>query len=432
MSRMSSTIAEHYNERRSMDLYERDASLILGLRKFNNWVKTVMINTSLETLRTVFSKTHSGSVLDAAAFSSHGQGQGQGQGYGSVVASVPIRALDLCCGKGGDLQKWLYGPVQHYVGLDIAPESINAARLRLQEFLQESRFRRSLSSLRSPFTYHFHAVDCFHRLLERHHLSDLSKEETPAAAMPSFHVVSCMFALHYAFETRQSANLTFYNVSQCLLPDGFFIFTLPSHEQLSHMRRSKVHGNGIFRVRFVDDDASSDRLPAKIARKDGDPDVADAKPKCSTQNVAALHPTDNSSDKEASIALEEGQCPSGDVSSSTTSKLADHVSLEPALSIEDLPSLDSIHYYFTLEESVTNCPEFSVPLPFLRALAKKHNFSLRYRKSFAEFYEDFRLKPHARDMLARMRLLRDDALDISEEEAEAIQLYDVFILQKIK
>ena len=57
-------------------------SPIFHMRNFNNWVKSVLIRTYLEKLK---SSTHCTYVLD------------------------------LCCGKGGDLLKWKEGSITHLV-----------------------------------------------------------------------------------------------------------------------------------------------------------------------------------------------------------------------------------------------------------------------------------------------------------------------------
>ena len=71
-----STVAGHYNNMEDKGLSERNQSRILHMRNFNNWIKSYLINKHM----------------------------------GDVRASVPpdtrIVAIDLGCGKGGDLFKW--------------------------------------------------------------------------------------------------------------------------------------------------------------------------------------------------------------------------------------------------------------------------------------------------------------------------------------
>eukprot|EP01027_Heterolobosea_sp_BB2_P000503 GEZU01000722.1.p1 GENE.GEZU01000722.1~~GEZU01000722.1.p1 ORF type:complete len:171 (+),score=23.62 GEZU01000722.1:67-579(+) len=73
----SSLVAGHYNQRPDRGVKEREQSTIIGLRKFNNWLKTVLINLHVQS--------------------------------GDNV-------LDLCCGKGGDLTKYSFRRINHLVG----------------------------------------------------------------------------------------------------------------------------------------------------------------------------------------------------------------------------------------------------------------------------------------------------------------------------
>jgi mRNA (guanine-N7-)-methyltransferase len=71
------------NARPEVGVEHREYSPIIGLKKFNNWIKSVLIG----------------------KFSYRPPG-----GSGA-------RVLDIGCGKGGDLQKWRQARIQLYVGL---------------------------------------------------------------------------------------------------------------------------------------------------------------------------------------------------------------------------------------------------------------------------------------------------------------------------
>jgi len=70
---------------------ERRDSPIIGLKNFNNWIKSVLI--------AKFSRQ----AFEGAPAGENGRSRG--------------KVLDMGCGKGGDLQKWQKARVREYVGL---------------------------------------------------------------------------------------------------------------------------------------------------------------------------------------------------------------------------------------------------------------------------------------------------------------------------
>lgn len=48
-------------------------------------------------------------------------------------ASRAWRLLDLGCGRGGDLHKWIDAGINHVVGVDLSPKEIEEARRRFRE-----------------------------------------------------------------------------------------------------------------------------------------------------------------------------------------------------------------------------------------------------------------------------------------------------------
>ena len=159
-----SLVSQHYNSISRADHRLRGSSSIIGLRSFNNWVKSVLI-------------------------SSH--------------CPPHAAVLDLCSGKGGDLRKFQQANIAQYVGADAAAGSVREAVDRY-------------NSGGYAFPALFLAADC-HRAL-------LSQVLPPALW---FDLVSCQFALHYSFETEQTARDFLWNAAERLLPDGHLIATFP-------------------------------------------------------------------------------------------------------------------------------------------------------------------------------------------------------------
>jgi len=51
----------------------------------------------------------------------------------SIQFGSPLRVLDMCCGKGGDLLKWQKGSITYLICTDIAGISIEQCRARYEK-----------------------------------------------------------------------------------------------------------------------------------------------------------------------------------------------------------------------------------------------------------------------------------------------------------
>lgn len=90
------------NLRPEVGVTQRQKSPIIGLKNFNNWVKSVLI------------AQFAHPVLQGD------EDEGKVQRDGKTVFSRNRgggRVLDLGCGKGGDLNKWQKAKVKEYVGI---------------------------------------------------------------------------------------------------------------------------------------------------------------------------------------------------------------------------------------------------------------------------------------------------------------------------
>lgn len=206
-------VIEHYNMRPEVGVKQRLQSPIIGLKSFNNWVKSVLI--------TRFAHP----VLS----SSTPVGPGEGRG----------KVLDMGCGKGGDLTKWEKARIRELVGVDIAAVSIEQARERW-ETMRRHRFAAS-----------FAALDCYKE--------PLSKAFPPEKLARPFDVVSMQFCMHYAFETAEKARCMLKNVSQWLRKGGVFVGTIPNADYLLERLdalppsvQDLSFGNSVYSIRFED------------------------------------------------------------------------------------------------------------------------------------------------------------------------------------
>ncbi|EEP76357.1 conserved hypothetical protein [Uncinocarpus reesii 1704] len=263
-------VRQHYNAvpERGREWRKTD-SKIKGLRSFNNWVKSTIIQKFSPDEEFLASNT------------------GNGWTAGSGEEEKRLIVLDVGCGKGGDLGKWQQAPqpIELYVGLDPAEVSINQARDRYNGMRNDRRRRRG-----HPL-YHaeFHPKDCFGEWL-----GDLSIIQRvgidgnigPNGSLMSsrwggggFDIVASMFTMHYAFESEEKARQMLQNVAGALKKGGRFLGVGPNSDVLSakvaefHKKRKETlaatgtedtngkqegkdaddaleWGNSIYRVRF--------------------------------------------------------------------------------------------------------------------------------------------------------------------------------------
>jgi mRNA (guanine-N7-)-methyltransferase len=86
--------------------------------------------------------------------------------------------LDLACGKGGDLDKWVSNNIKNVIGYDINSVSINEAK-------------RRVSSYRYPLKTNI-----------KLYVKDLSRDII--SGNKNMDVITSMFAFHYFFESKET------------------------------------------------------------------------------------------------------------------------------------------------------------------------------------------------------------------------------------
>ena len=232
------SVAVHYNSLADRHRTLTSGSDILHVRNLHNWIKSVLIGRHLRP--------------------------------GAAV-------LDLACGKGGDMQKFRVGECATYCGVDIALQSVRDA---------VGRYNGCNGRPGMPFTGHFAAADFCDARLSRvlppgvtyqaslslpishspslaPHLSlPVSPPSSPHAILSPrgnafpLHIsqlVSCQFAVHYAFATEARAEAMLANVASQLEPGGFFVGTTPDANVLVSRLRAAPElsfGNGRYQVDF--------------------------------------------------------------------------------------------------------------------------------------------------------------------------------------
>ncbi|KAG6919996.1 hypothetical protein DXG01_013345 [Tephrocybe rancida] len=223
------------NSRPDVGVVQRLASPIIGLKNFNNWVKSVLITRFAHRV-----------LAESKPRSMNGNSNFRGRNTGSG------KVLDMGCGKGGDMTKWAKARVRELVGVDIATVSVDQARSRW-ESLREPRFQAT-----------FAALDCYTQPLTNAFSPDLlgmdpsyDYDSDVRLTGDPFDVVSMQFCMHYAFETEQKTRCMLENVSRYLRRGGVFIGTIPNAELLlEHLdaippdATDLSFGNSVYKIRF--------------------------------------------------------------------------------------------------------------------------------------------------------------------------------------
>lgn len=381
---VADVVRQHYNAvpERGREWRTTD-SKIKGLRTFNNWVKSTMIQ-KFSPSEAFLEKRRGSKKWSDYAFSRSEQQEGR------------LLVLDLGCGKGGDLGKWNLAPqpVELYVGLDPAEVSLEQARERYNS-IRAPRGRPGRSRV---FHAEFWAKDCFGEWLGDVPIVQkvgIDPNVGPGSSVMSsrwggggFDVVVSMFTIHYAFETEEKTRQMLRNVAGSLKKGGRFLGVCPNSDVIS----AKV-------VEF------HKTLKEREAAKRG--------------------PNEEPEDSE--VVAEQDKYPEW-------GNGIYHVKFHTETPEDGVfrPPFGWKYSYF-VEEAVEDVPEYVVSWEAFRALTEDYNLELQYRKPFLDIWheenDDEELGPLSERMGVRDR--RSGALLMTEEEKEAASFYHAFCFYKV-
>ena len=377
----SDVVRQHYNSvpERGREWRTTD-SKIRGLRVFNNWVKSCIIQ------RYSPDEDHTPGSRE----------MGRSSGKELLV-------LDIGCGKGGDLNKWHQAPqpVQLYVGLDPAEVSLSQARERYRTLANRGgRGGRGGGNRRPPprvFDARFHVKDCYGESIEDVDIVHQVGFDPSPMNRRGFDVVTMMFCMHYAFETEAKARTMLRNVAGALKKGGRFIGCIPNSDVLGEYVR---------------------KFNEKKKSKDKEQKQENGSPKSPQQ------------DSPENGELEEGEAePTAEWGNSIyrvrfPGKTPEDGIFRPAFGWK---------YNFFLDEAVEEVPEYVVPWEAFRALADDFNLELQFHRTFREVWEAEKDDPDLGPLSERMgvRERGGGKLLVSDEEMEAASFYIGFCFYKV-
>jgi len=226
---INSIVRAHYNQRTHQSKLQgsRTKSPIYKMRNFNNAIKYMLLGNFVK----------------------------------RRLEGAPLVFLDLCCGKGGDLNKCEFVHVDQYIGVDISDASVREAYSRYSQnkarFMpQNPNSKRHRDSRRYNFEACFATGDLF-----SYALPEILEPNFPGIMDGLFPVdaVSIQFSFHYAWETESKVRQILTNVTRSLRPGGTFIGTIPSSDFIKDKivkkdyMDDKTFGNSLYHVKFEEE-----------------------------------------------------------------------------------------------------------------------------------------------------------------------------------
>lgn len=142
--------------------------------------------------------------------------------------------LDIACGRGGDLQKWLNSKLnlKYILAFDSHKESIYSSTRKGDSFDGAiARFNNIKKSFKGKMPFiNFQYINMFSNdVLNRLNNIDSNK---------LYDIVSCQFAFHYFCENDKTLNRTLSIISAKLRPGGLFIGTATDGDLISNILKN--------------------------------------------------------------------------------------------------------------------------------------------------------------------------------------------------
>jgi len=149
--------------------------------------------------------------------------------------------IDVACGKGGDLWKWINNGARNVIGIDYAGENItnpkDGAYRRYMDTKQKVHNRvPNIAFVIGNSASRIVNGDAGANQQESDILRSVFGKENPQSALPPYiervmagtflggaDVAACMFALHYFFETPATLDGFLTNLTETVKPNGLFV-----------------------------------------------------------------------------------------------------------------------------------------------------------------------------------------------------------------
>jgi hypothetical protein len=209
-------------------LSKKDAAFIEGLQKFHNsYIKNDIL------LKTTLSQATKGQ---------------------------PRSILDFACGKGGDINKWLFNGARYVVGLDSAGENItnphDGAYKRYVQTIKTHKGRTpkmafiigdsSKLILDGSAGANEEEADMLRSIFGRYPtkgtVPKMIERAMAGVLRPGVDVAACMFALHYFFEKKETLDGLLKNIADTVKVGGYFVGCCFDGDKVFNLLKSTEKG----------------------------------------------------------------------------------------------------------------------------------------------------------------------------------------------
>lgn len=440
-SEASTAAASHYNSL-VRNRETRHHTNLYHMRNFNNFIKNYLINHII--IKLLYKKP-------------------------SYNYSNGLRVLDLACGKGGDMQKWLNNPLdlKYYIGSDIAKESLNDFIERIhnlntkksrnynQEYIKRVFLKLIEADLgtenllkNSLNTYNFHPISDINNIISStsstssftlsSNFSPSWTKEVPLNDKIKFDVISCQFAFHYFFKSKEIIENFFYQLNKTLEVNGLFVFTTIDCRVLYQYFLLAYHGSH---------DEPTDSKYEKIQVKGSSPDKP---PRIRSYFITQENPLTKCSEKAIRVTVEnelDDRLLNITISEENFNILRTNYTNFTKNNVEgDFFSDENISNYYGIQyqfqlidlnhSEAVNAPEFIVPLgSAFTSLISKYNFDIVLVNNFYDLIRNINM---SKDEIKKKYLYNklknfgcfnyNNTLD--DGEWSIIRLYSYVVLRK--
>jgi len=225
---------------RQQDIYyQKITNLAIKMRKYHNWVKSIIIHTYCNPIQDKIDLTERRTSV-----------------------------LDIGCGQGGDIQKFYHSRVGDYVGIDADYNGINAPINGA--IARYNKYKKIYPDFGKVQWIHADASIEFNSDLQEAKLVNMTKQnklliEKNFTKNRKFDVINAQFTLHYLFETTESVNNLIKNINNYLKIGGYIILTMFDAKTVI----DKITENNTYTSYYTDDNGTRNKFFEIIKKFDG-------------------------------------------------------------------------------------------------------------------------------------------------------------------